>query len=100
MTNGVLSRLRSRFLALNAEGLTVTAERFPAENELVGAETCFERGTQSLEIKNSERENPEGLYRRLAWMRALCEVDQKFLASLDPQLVTDVLFDTSHDSFL
>ena len=27
-------------------------------------------------------------------MRALCEVDQKFLASLDPQLVTDVLLDT------
>ena len=94
MSNGVLSRLRSRFLALNAEGLTVTTERFPAENELVGAATCFERGTESLEIKNSERENPEGLYRHLAWMRALCEVDQKFLASLDPQLVTDVLLDT------
>ena len=52
MRNGVLSRLRSRFLALNAEGLPVTAERFPAENELVGAATCFERGIESLEIKN------------------------------------------------
>ena len=47
MTNGVLSRLRSRFLALNAEGLTVTAERFPAENELVGAATSFREGPKA-----------------------------------------------------
>ena len=74
--------------------LPVTAERFPAENELVGAVTSFERGIENLEIKNRERENPGGLYRHLAWMRALCEVDRKFLASLDLRLVTDALLET------
>jgi len=47
------------------------------------------------EIKNPQRKKTaEGLHRHLAWMRALCEVDQKFLASLDLQRVTAALLET------
>lgn len=95
MRSGVFSRLRSRFLSLNVEALTVTKERVPTESELVEAVTSFQKDIESLEIKNPERKNnPSGLHRHLAWMRALCEADRKFLASLDPELVTTVLLDT------
>jgi signal transduction histidine kinase len=94
MRNGVFSRLRSRFLSLNDECLTAPKERVPTENELVKAAISFEREIGALEIKTCERKNPGGLHHHLAWMRALCEVDRKFLASLDLRLVTDVLLDT------
>jgi GAF domain-containing protein len=78
-----------------AERLTGQTERFPGDDELAEAAASFERGIEGSEIRNREgKKNAEGLHRHLAWMRALCEVDGKFLASLDLRLVTDALLET------
>lgn len=95
MRNGVFARLRSRLSCLNAGRLTRRKESFPVEDEWARAATPFERGIEGLEIKDPEGKNiAAGLHRHLAWMRALCEVDRKFLAGLDRQLVTDALLET------
>lgn len=95
MRIGVFSRLRSRLFCFTAERLTVPTERFPGDDELAEAATSFERAIEGSEIRNREgKKNAEGLHHHLAWMRALCEVDRKFLASLDLRLVTDALLET------
>ncbi len=93
MRNGVFSRLRSRWACLNAGHRTGRKKSFPVEDEWARAATPFERGIEGLETKDPEG-NAAGLHRRLAWMRALCEVDRKFLASLDLRLVTAALVET------
>jgi hypothetical protein len=55
------------------------------------AATRFETGIGGPEIKDPKSKKVEkDLHRHLAWMQMLCEVDRKFLASLD--LMTDALF--------
>ena len=49
----------------------------------------FRDGVGGPEIKDSKRKKVEkDLHRHLAWMQMLCEVDRKFLASLDLRLMT------------
>jgi hypothetical protein len=53
----------------------------------------FRDGGRCPEIKDPKRKKVEkDLHRHLAWMQILCEVDRKFLASLDLRLMTDALF--------
>jgi signal transduction histidine kinase len=95
MKIGIFSRLRSRCACLNAGRLTGEKKRLPVEDELARGATPFERGIDGLEIKNlQENKNPKALLRQLAWMRALCELDRKFLAGLDLRSVTDALLET------
>ena len=95
MRIGVFSRVRSRLLCFIPERLTVQTEKFPGDDELAEAATSFENGIEGSEIRNrGGKKDAAGLHRHLAWMRALCEVDRKFLASLDLRLVTDALLET------
>jgi signal transduction histidine kinase len=95
MRIGVFSRLRSRLFCFIPERLTVQTEKFPGDDELAEAATSFESGIEGSEIRNrGGKKDAAGLHRHLAWMRALCEVDRKFLASLDLRLVTDALLET------
>jgi hypothetical protein len=92
MKIGVFSGLRSRLVCLIAGRLT-EKESFPGEDEWARAATRFETGVGGPEIKDSKRKKVEkDLHRHLAWMQMLCEVDRKFLASLDLRLMTDALF--------
>jgi signal transduction histidine kinase len=95
MRIGVFSRLRSRLFCFIPERLTVQTEKFPGDDELAEAATSFESGIEGSEIRNrGGKKDAAGLHRHLAWMRALCEVDRKFLASLDLRSVTDALLET------
>ena len=95
MKIGVFSRFRSRFACLLAGRRTGQKERLPVEDELAPATAPFEREIDGLEIANLEgNKNAKALHHQLAWMRALCELDRKFLAGFDLQLVTHALLDT------
>ncbi|HET8916849.1 MAG TPA: hypothetical protein VFN58_02290 [Candidatus Binatia bacterium] len=92
MKIGVFSGLRSRPVCLIAGRLT-EKENFPGEDEWARAATRFETGVGGPEIKDPKNKKVEkDLHRHLAWMQMLCEVDRKFLASLDLRLMTDALF--------
>ncbi|HVH92055.1 MAG TPA: hypothetical protein VM783_11780 [Candidatus Acidoferrum sp.] len=92
MKIGVFSGLRSRPVCLIAGRLT-EKESFPGQDERARAATAFETGSGGPEIKDPKRKKVEkDLHRHLAWMQMLCEVDRKFLASLDLRLMTDALF--------
>jgi hypothetical protein len=68
-------------------------ENFPGEDEWARAATRFETGIGGPEIKDPKSKKVEkDLHRHLAWIQILCEVDRKFLASLDLRLMTDALF--------
>src|SRR5262245_31300951 len=95
MKIGVFSRLRSRFACLLAGRRTGQKERLPVEDELARAAAPFEREIDGLETTNLEaNKNAKALHHQLAWMRALCELDRKFLAGFDLQLVTHALLET------
>jgi hypothetical protein len=90
----VFPNLRSRLFCLIAGHATAQADGFLGEDEkqLV---MPFQSAIDDLQIKNPERKKTaEGLHRHLARMRALCESDRKFLASLDLQQVTAALLGT------
>jgi hypothetical protein len=87
MKIGVFSGL-PRLFCLIAERLT-EKENFPGQDERARAATAFETGSGGPEIKDPKRKKVEkDLHRHLAWMQMLCEVDRKFLASLDLRLMT------------
>jgi hypothetical protein len=91
MKIGVFSGL-PRLFCLIAERLT-EKENFPREDERARAATRFETGVGCPEIKDPKSKKVEkDLHRHLAWMQMICEVDRKFLASLDLWLMTDALF--------
>src|SRR5262245_39165342 len=94
MKIGVFSRLRSRCACLLAGRRTGQTERLPVEDELARATAPFEREIDGLEIANLEGNKNEKALHQLAWMRALCELDRKFLAGFDLQLVTHALLET------
>jgi hypothetical protein len=88
MKIGVFSGLRSRPVCLIAGRLT-EKESFPGQDERARAATRFETGVGCPEIKDPKSKKVEkDLHRHLAWMQMLCEVDRKFLASLDLRLMT------------
>src|SRR5262245_48567581 len=95
MKIGVFSRLRSRFACLLTGGRTGQKEPLPVEDGLAPATAPFEREIDGLETTNLEgNKNAKALHHQLAWMRALCELDRKFLAGFDLQLVTHALLET------
>src|SRR5262245_15286965 len=95
MTMGVFSRLRSRFACLLAMRRTGQKESLSVEDEWARATAPFEREIDALETTNLEaNKNAKALHHQLAWMRALCELDRKFLAGFDLELVTHALLET------
>src|SRR5262245_54514541 len=95
MRTGVFSRLRYRLFCLIAGHLTGQKERFLWEHDWARAGIPYEKGSEGSEEKNLEgKKDTEKLHRQLAWMRALCEADRKFLAGLDLRSVTDALLET------
>jgi hypothetical protein len=52
---------------------------------------CFRDGGPEIKDPKSKKVEKD-LHRHLAWMQMVCEVDRKFLASLDLWLMTDALF--------
>ena len=88
MKISVFSGLRSRPVCLIAGRLT-EKESFPGQDERARAATAFETGSGGPEIKDPKRKKVvKDLHLHLAWMQMLCEVDRKFLASLDLRLMT------------
>src|SRR5215510_11617532 len=94
MKFGVFSRLRSRCACLLAGRRTGQKESLPVEDEWARATAPFEREIDALETTNLEGNKNEKALHQLAWMRALCELDRKFLAGFDLQLVTHALLET------
>ena len=92
MRIGVFPHLRSRLSCLIVGNRTAQRDSFFADDECQSV-TSFQNEDQ--QSKNPQpKKTAEGLHRQLAWMRALCEVDRKFLASLDLQRVTAALLET------
>jgi|SRR6266436_356321 hypothetical protein len=88
----VFPKLRSRLFCLIGGNRTAQRDGFCDDDELQLV-TPFQ--SEDRQIKNPQRrKTAEGLHRHLAWMHALCEVDQKFLASLDLQRMTAALLET------
>ena len=90
----VFPNLRSRWGCLIARHGAAQAEGVLDEDEMPLV-MPFQSAANDPQIKNPKRKKTvEGLHRHFAWMRALCEVDRKFLASLDLQRVTAALLET------
>jgi signal transduction histidine kinase len=91
MRTGVFPNLRSRLFCLIAGNRTAQKDSFFDDNEWQSV-TSFQ--SEDRQIKSPQRKkNAEGLHRHLVWMRTLCEVDRKFLGSLDLQRVTAALLE-------
>ncbi|HET8917307.1 MAG TPA: hypothetical protein VFN58_04620 [Candidatus Binatia bacterium] len=92
MKIGVFSGLRSRLVCLIARRL-LKKRIFPVRMNGLGRLLLSRRGSGGPEIKDPKSKKVEkDLHRHLAWIQILCEVDRKFLASLDLRLMTDALF--------